>query len=75
MTDVGEKANARVIFEIEVIDGWPPVSSERLWAFSLGDDIYRIDNAPWFVRDLAIGDLVEARASAPNEHPVFQRIV
>jgi hypothetical protein len=42
--------------------GWPPVSSEGLWALPLGGDRYRLDNAPWFARGLAADDVVEALA-------------
>jgi hypothetical protein len=53
-----------VIVPLKIEDGWPPVESERLWAEPLGDDLYRIDNVPWFARNLAEGDVV--RASAPD---------
>jgi hypothetical protein len=43
-------------------DGWPPISSEGLWAQSVGEDIYRIDNTPWFVDDLSADEHVRARA-------------
>jgi Domain of unknown function (DUF4265) len=43
-------------------DGWPPVSSEGLWAEPLGDDQFKIDNTPWFVLNLATEDVVKAVA-------------
>ena len=42
-------------------DGWPPVANEGLWAEPLGNDLYRIDNTPWFALDLATDDIVVAR--------------
>ena len=45
-------------------DGWPPVSSEGLWAQTLGNDEFRIDNTPWFVRNLAAEDVVRALAGS-----------
>jgi hypothetical protein len=45
-------------------DGWPPVESEGLWAEPLGDDLYRVDNTPWFVRNLSADDAVLARAGS-----------
>lgn len=70
-----EQPGAHVIFPLEVDEeGWPPVASERLWAFDLGQGLYRIDNAPWFVRDLAVGDVVQAEAPGPDQHPVFTRL-
>ena len=55
----------RVRFQLTVdSEGWPPVSSERLWAEPLGDDKFRIDNTPWFVRNLATEDVVRALAGS-----------
>lgn len=55
----------KVRFALEVdADGWPPVSSEGLWAEPLGGDRYRIDNTPWFVRGVASDDVVSATADA-----------
>lgn len=70
-----EQPTAHVIFELEVEDGWPPVASERVWAFDVGDDRYVIDNVPWFVRDLAVGDVVEAVSRDARTHPVFRRVL
>ncbi len=68
--------DAHVVFPLEVDDqGWPPVSAERVWAYSLGDNEYRIDNTPWFVRDLACDDVVSATAPDDASHPVFSHMV
>ena len=45
-------------------DGWPPAESEGLWARPAGANLYRVDNIPWFVRGVAVDDIVEARADA-----------
>ncbi|MFL6109609.1 MAG: DUF4265 domain-containing protein [Marmoricola sp.] len=64
------------MFQLETDeDGWPPVGSERVWAFHLGGDRYRIDNVPWFVRDVAVGDVVRAQAPDADSHPVFIEMV
>ncbi len=52
----------KVRFRLDPVDGWPPVGSEGLWAEPLGSNRYRIDNTPWFVRNLASDDIVIARA-------------
>lgn len=67
--------DARVVFELAVEDGWRPVGSERVWAFHLGADRYRINNVPWFVRDLAVGDVVRAQAPDADSHPVFVELL
>lgn len=75
MTTEADAPDSRVIFELAVEDGWPPVGSERMWASDLGTGHYRIDNVPWFVRDLAVGDVVRAQAPDANSHPVFIEMV
>jgi hypothetical protein len=67
---------AHLVFPLEPdAGGWPPVGAERVWAFALGDDRYRIDNPPWFARDLAVGDIVRARADADGQHPTFEALI
>lgn len=67
--------DTRVIFPLEVRDGWPPVGSERLGAFTLGNGLYRVNNVPWFVRNLAVDDVVAAEAPADDAYPVFREVV
>ncbi|QQS40652.1 MAG: DUF4265 domain-containing protein [Acidobacteriota bacterium] len=39
-------------------DGYPPYSYESLWAEKIRDDTYRIENIPFFVRELCVDDIV-----------------
>ncbi|MEV6513260.1 DUF4265 domain-containing protein [Streptomyces sp. NPDC051642] len=50
----------KVHFRLEVEEDWPPASVESLWAVEQGDGTVRLDNIPWFVRDIAFGDIVTA---------------
>lgn len=47
--------------------GWPPVESEGIWAEPLGHGYYRLDNIPWFVPDVGVGDIVVAEAHADGK--------
>ncbi len=39
-------------------DGWPPASSEGLWAIRLSERHHvQLDNIPWFVRNVACEDV------------------
>ena len=67
--------NAHVVFQLSDEDGWPPVGTERLWAFRLGGNQYRIDNVPFFVCDLAVGDVVRTGLSVGGSDPVFSELV
>ena len=48
---------------------------ESLLALPLGDDLYRLDNSPWFAYGISSSDVVEARPGKPGEPPVFVRVV
>lgn len=48
----------KVRFRIERdADGFPPADSEGLWAVPVGNGSYRIDNTPWFARNVAAEDI------------------
>jgi hypothetical protein len=58
-------AAVEVHFDLpRVGDDWPPVEVESLWAETVGDDVVRLTNVPWFVRGVASGDLVRVEADA-----------
>jgi hypothetical protein len=54
------KDRVRVSFDLERVDGWPPVAAETMWCEPLGLFRYRIDNIPFFVRRIALDDVVFA---------------
>lgn len=57
----------KVRFRLQKDDeGWPPVESEGLWAEPLGQHRYRVDNTPWFARNLAADDVVIALAGSDD---------
>lgn len=55
-------------------DGWPPVTSEGVWATECGADEYELANAPWFVRGVAFGDRVRAESDDDGVLWVEQRL-
>ena len=48
----------KVLFALDFEDGddWPPVASEGVWCERVGAE-YRLLNAPFFIKDLAVGDV------------------
>ncbi|GLW64561.1 hypothetical protein Arub01_28050 [Actinomadura rubrobrunea] len=49
----------RVVFELpREDDDWPPAASERVWAFPVAEDRAEVANIPFFVRGIALGDVV-----------------
>jgi hypothetical protein len=53
----------KIDFELEVIDGYPPISTERLNAKACGEGNFEILNTPFFVPETAYGDIVTASIS------------
>lgn len=60
----------RIIFELTQEDDWPPVAAETLWARREDDQSVVIDNPPFFVQGIAVGDAVEVE-SQPAGPPRF----
>lgn len=60
-----------VVFELSVVDGWPPVSGERVWAEPQGDHLYRLVNVPWFAPGVAEDDIVRAVPPDDDSWPVY----
>lgn len=47
----------KVIFKLDVEDGYPPVGYESVWAIEK-EGLYTIENIPFFARDVTIDDVV-----------------
>jgi hypothetical protein len=59
----------KILFELEQDeDGYPPASAETLWALEVGEGLFKVDNIPFFVLGIAVGDVV----SAVPEEGVFR---
>jgi hypothetical protein len=63
----------RCAIRIAAVRAVVPMSDPVSPASPRGDDLFVIDDVPWFVRDLAVGDVVRAVAPDPESHPVFPR--
>lgn len=53
--------DVQVYFLFDRMKPWPPVPSEGLAATPLGDDGYRLTETPFFVPNVAAGDVVDAQ--------------
>jgi hypothetical protein len=69
-----DAADAKVWFELESEDGWPPVGSESLWARAVGPDIYELRNVPWFACGYAFEDIVRTAPGVEGEPVVLQQV-
>lgn len=70
-----EEERVRVVFRLERNrDGWSPAATERLWAASVGEGLVRIDNVPFFVPNLAWGDIVRTMTEPDGEIWASERV-
>ena len=54
-------------FALDVEGDWPPVSSESVWCDPVGS-AFRLRNAPFFIKDLAVDDVFRADPDPANGH-------
>ena len=66
----------KVNFNLEVEeDGFPPISVETLNGVLLEEGLIRIDNTPFFVEGVAIGDKIKCCLSPGNNNYQFLDVV
>jgi len=54
-----EHSRIKITFRLEQDEeGWPPVSSELMWAIPRTGDTAELDNIPFFAKGVAAGDIV-----------------
>src|SRR5688500_13355 len=59
----------KVVIPIEQDDdGFPPFTSEGVWAKPLGDGRYEVANAPFYAYGVSLRDVVTARPSGDGEY-------
>ena len=61
------QAPRKLQFALEMEDGWPPISSEAVWCDSEGS-VFRLKNAPFFIKGLAVNDVFRAEPDPVNSH-------
>ena len=58
-----DKKLVGIAFSLKVTDGYPPMNEEVVAAKPMGDEKFAISAIPFFVTDLAHGDIVLARST------------
>jgi Domain of unknown function (DUF4265) len=57
-----DRARVKVHFDLlPDSDGYPPATSESMWAIPLGQSRFRIDNIPFFICGISCFDVISAR--------------
>lgn len=54
----------KILFDLERVDDYPPFEVESVWADKIVDGMFRIDNIPFYVRGLALDDVVRAKPTS-----------
>ncbi len=57
----------KVLFALDVDNGWPPVGAEGVWCEKVGGN-YRLKNAPFFIPNIAAEDVFSAEPDPVNDH-------
>lgn len=55
----------KLAFALDVEGDWPPVAVEHVWCEKT-DAGYQLKNAPFFIKDLALGDIFTAEPDSVN---------
>ena len=56
----------KVSFNLEVIDGYPPVSMESIWAEVTEEGYFKINNIPFYSKKISLGDIVSVIQKEEN---------
>ena len=73
MTIDSNTKHVKILVNTQPSDGYPPEEWEGLWAIPLGCNRFKIDNIPFYAKELSCDDIIEA-----NEEDVgyiFSRVI
>lgn len=73
-SDSEDSDSCKILFYMEQDeDGWPPYTAESLWAIKKDNGNFEINNIPFYVRGIALGDTISA--TWDGEIMVFKEVV
>lgn len=73
MTGGFDKKHQKILVHTKAEDGYPPEEWEGLWAIPMGGGRFKIDNIPFYAKNLSCDDIVEA--SREGDEYVFRRVI
>ena len=56
----------KLFLNLEVIDGYPPVSMESIWAEVTEEGYLKINNIPFYSKEISLGDIVSVIQTEEN---------
>ena len=72
MAEAPEASRVKIRTDVDNLEG---VTSESFWAEPLGDDLYRLDNIPFYAYDLHYQDVVRAISRSSGQIPTIAEVV
>lgn len=63
----------KVLFQLEVVDGYPPVAVESVWAKELADGTCQLKNIPFFAALVSFDDVVSVKRK--GQERFFKKLV
>ncbi|HHK6020873.1 TPA: DUF4265 domain-containing protein [Neisseria subflava] len=48
----------KIFFKLIIEDNYPPVSEESIWGVDLGNNLFKINNIPFYSKDVSFDDTV-----------------
>ncbi|MCD2223372.1 DUF4265 domain-containing protein [Listeria cossartiae] len=64
----------KIFFNLDVVEGYPPVYTESLWAERLSSGNYKIKNIPFYAKEVSFNDVISIRVGSEGEF-LFHKIV
>ncbi|WP_194792165.1 DUF4265 domain-containing protein [Pseudomonas sp. UFMG81] len=64
----------KVFIELEVVDDYPPVGVESVWAEKVAENIYKIKNIPFYSKEVCIEDEVSTSKGSDGE-AIFSGVI
>ena len=68
-----DKTHVKIFVHTTAVDGYPPEEWESLWATQVKPDRFKIDNIPFYAKNLSCDDIVEATRQGGDY--VFKRVI
>lgn len=73
MTGEFDDTHVKILVPTEAENGYPPEEWESLWAKPLGGGRFKIDNIPFYAKNLSCDDIVEVSREADGY--LFRRVI
>jgi hypothetical protein len=73
-SETAEEPNAKILFRVESDDD-DSTYVETLWAYNLGDDMFRLDNFPYYAYGVSWHDVVYAPHDPDEQRATFKHVV